>query len=218
MNRVQILVEGYTERDFVQEILAPVLSLRQVHVTAPVIGKPGHKGGARSWESTCPEIMAALKHTPVVSTMFDYYAMPLDWPGRCAAQHLAMPARALTVEEEMGKAVTQVMGESFDPRRFVPYVELHEFEAMLFSDASKLAQTLQKPNLTDYFQGILNEFGGPEAINDGLQTAPSKRILHAVPRYDKRLDGILAASNIGLDRIRNSCPHFAQWLTRLENL
>jgi hypothetical protein len=95
---------------------------------------------------------------------------------------------------------------------------MHEFEAMLFSDCDALAGAIQKPSLAASFQSILAEFGCPEAINDGIETAPSKRILQLAPEFDKLLHGSIAATRTGLDKIRAACPHFNQWLDKLESL
>lgn len=64
------------------------------------------------------------------------------------------------------------------------------------------------------------EFATPEAIDDSPQLAPSKRIeaLMCRPRYQKRLMGPQAAQRIGLAAIRDECPHFGDWLGRLERL
>lgn len=58
----------------------------------------------------------------------------------------------------------------------------------------------------------------PENINDNPQTAPSKRILNALPEYDKVIHGTSIATEIGLSTIRQSCPHFDAWLVKLEQL
>lgn len=60
-------------------------------------------------------------------------------------------------------------------------------------------------------------FGTPEDINDSPETAPSKRIQRLVPHYEKPLHGILAFLDIGLQKVRDECPHFAQWIRRLED-
>ena len=61
-------------------------------------------------------------------------------------------------------------------------------------------------------------FDTPEGINDGPDTAPSKRILAIMPTYNKRRDGPDLAATIGLDAIRSECRRFDAWVSRMESL
>ena len=110
------------------------------------------------------------------------------------------------------------MGDGSNQSRFVPYVMMHEFEAMLFSDCAVFAQAIGYPEFAGRFRQIRDAFNTPEEINDSPVNAPSKRIKALVPGYEKPLYGIIAALDIGLGAIRRECPHFEQWLIRLENL
>jgi len=58
----------------------------------------------------------------------------------------------------------------------------------------------------------------PEEVNEGKETYPSARIQRHVPQYRKPLHGPLIAQRIGLETMRARCPHFHQWLERLESL
>ncbi len=110
------------------------------------------------------------------------------------------------------------MGTSFNPNRFVPFVMMHEFEAMLFSDCPTFATAIGQSDLSPSLQAIRDNFASPEEIDDSPDTAPSKRIEALHPAYQKPTMGLLAAQSIGLQAIRNECPHFAAWLHRLETL
>ena len=99
------------------------------------------------------------------------------------------------------------MGTGFHHGRFVPCVMMHEFEAMLFSDCDRFAIAVGETDTTPELQKILQQFTGPEAINDSPETAPSKRILQLIQSYDKILNGNRAVEMIGLERIRHECPH-----------
>ncbi len=103
-------------------------------------------------------------------------------------------------------------------RRFIPYVQMHEFEGLLFSDADAFAKGLNQTGLELSFRQIRDQFATPEDINDSPITAPSKRIKAAFSQYDKVLHGSLAALEIGLPSIRQQCPLFNGWLTTLEVL
>jgi Domain of unknown function (DUF4276) len=93
---------------------------------------------------------------------------------------------------------------------------MHEFEGLLFSDCSRFGQGIGRSDLIPRFQNIRNSFATPEEINDSPITAPSKRIIDLLPEYEKPLFGTLAILEIGLNTIRAECPHFRQWLDRLE--
>ena len=108
------------------------------------------------------------------------------------------------------------MGVGFNQRRFVPYVMMHEFEGLLFSDTTRFAHGIGRPELSPKFQAIRDAFATPEEINDSPITAPSKRIVNLVPGYEKPLMGTLAVLEIGLDAIREECPLFRAWIERLE--
>ena len=110
------------------------------------------------------------------------------------------------------------MGSSFNPHRFVPYLMMHEFEAMLFSDCAAFASGIGCPDLAPSLQAIRDRFASPEEIDDSPVTAPSKRIATLIPGYQKPTQGLLAIQEIGLDAIRAQCPHFRAWLERLEGL
>jgi hypothetical protein len=148
--------------------------------------------------------------------MFDFYALGLDFPNRRHAQGRTPGERATHVQEGMMTALLPDLGSN-RLRSFVPYIQMHEFEALMFSDPLMLADTLYHPDLAPDFQAILNSVGGdPEAINDAPDTAPSKRIATLIPGYDKILCGNLVADVIGLDKLRTSCSHFNAWLLRIE--
>ncbi len=153
--------------------------------------------------------------------MVDYYAMPTTgskaWPGRLqASRHGSSSEKAKTVEDALSEDIALEMGSDFDRRRFIPYVAMHEFEGLLFSDCDRFAQGIGCPELTPRFQEIRDQFASPEEIDDSPDTAPSKRVAELVPGYQKPLMGSLAALNIGLNAIRSACPHFRRWLELLE--
>jgi hypothetical protein len=110
------------------------------------------------------------------------------------------------------------MGNRFNSDRFVPFVVMHEFEGLLFSDCASFSRGIGRPDLEVRLQDIRDDFTTPEEINDSPITAPSKRVRDLVPGYEKPLLGVLAVLEIGLLRIRAECPHFDGWLNQLESL
>lgn len=226
MTRLLVHVEGETEESFVNEVLAGHLyGFGYTKISARLVGNArqrDRRGGIRAWSSTRKDILRHLKEDAgcLSTTMVDYYALPQSgeraWPGRADAALRPFPEKACTIEEALREDICIEMGEGFDPRRFVPYVMMHEFEGLLFSDAERLGKGIGRPGLAPAFEAIRNQFSTPEEINDSPQTAPSKRILGLVPEYEKPLMGTLAVLEIGLDTIRQECPLFRAWVECLE--
>lgn len=219
--RVLILVEGQTEHRFVQNMLVPHLAERGVYLastiytTKNVPGQPQAKGGLHkhSYEKLKRELRLLLSKsgTATITTMIDLYALPENFPGLKTQQ---LPAG--TPYERVAH-LERAFAADIDHGRFIPYLNLHEFEGLLFSAPEKIAAQFQPDKKAD-LQAIRAEFQTPEEINEGSETAPSKRILKLLPAYNKRLHGTLIANDIGLAAIRSQCPHFDQWVTTLENL
>ena len=226
MRRLLVHVEGVTEETFVKDVLCPHLGCRGYSsVAARLMGNArprSHRGGGLSWQSVRESILRHLKQDRqvVATTMVDYYGMPESrskrWPGRVDAARLAFEQRAETIQDALARDIQNDMGTGFDPDRFIPYVSMHEFEALLFSDCMSFADSVGSPEIGNAMQGILDRFGSPEEIDDSQETAPSKRILALLPSYDKVAMGAVAIGDIGLDDIRRHCPNFACWLSRLE--
>jgi hypothetical protein len=152
--------------------------------------------------------------------MVDYYALPKTgtgaWPGRAAASMQITQLKGTTVEEALDADIQAEMGPDFFPNRFIPFVIVHEFEGLLFSDCAAFCRALGKPELQPALQAVRDSFETPENINDSPTTAPSKRVKELIPDYQKPLMGTLGIIEIGLERIRMECPHFNDWLGRLE--
>ena len=122
------------------------------------------------------------------------------------------------VAESGAADLSNAVGPDFNPNRFVPFVVMHEFEGLLFSDCKAFCQGIGRQDLEPKFQQIRNEFNTPEDINDSPITCPSMRVKNLVPGYEKPLYGTLAALEVGLSRIRGQCPHFDDWLRQLESV
>jgi len=101
--------------------------------------------------------------------------------------------------------------------RYIPYVQLHEFEALLFSDISVIEDNFESGDFKDYDYLLETDkaFSNPENINDGKTTSPSKRLNRIIGDYSKVVYGSLLAQEIGLDKIRERCPRFNNWIERL---
>jgi hypothetical protein len=222
MARLHLTVEGPTERQFAINLLRKYLANCGVYVgrieLAAHAKKKGevHRGGLRRYLPFRNDVIRRLKQDKsrdvFLSTMIDLYALPHDFPGTHEFKSEQDPYRRI---EGMERALAADIG---DPR-FIPYIQLHEFEALLLADAGKI---------TTYYGDCgkeakeLSDVAGekPELINDGENTAPSKRIIARIPEYEnaKPTAGPIIAAAIGLAMIRNKCPHFDAWLRKLETL
>jgi hypothetical protein len=228
MARLLIHVEGQTEESFVNEILRNHLVSKGYHsVDARIIGNARlreRRGGIRSWLSARKDIINHLREDQdcIATTMVDYYGLPQtapgEWPGRVRSKGMrTIEEKAHCVEDAVRDDLAAEMGNRFGSDRFVPFVVMHEFEGLLFSDCAAFSRGIGRSDLESSLREIREAFATPEEINDSPITAPSKRIELLVPGYQKPLLGVLAVLEIGLARIRDECPHFNGWLAELES-
>ncbi len=99
------------------------------------------------------------------------------------------------------------------------FFRLHEFEALLYTDIRVLKYDYLEDEEIRRIDRLYEETKNipPEEINHGADTAPSKRIMQAVA-YQK---GDLPAEwleFITIDRIREKCPHFSEWIERMKRI
>jgi hypothetical protein len=223
MARLYLFAEGDTEETFADTVLKPHLANHGVYLHGIVqIGharKRGrvHRGGGRNYEPMRNDIRRFLAQEKVsdvfFTTMIDLYAIFARFPRRGEAEGLRHnPFQRVEFLE-------RAFGEDISDPRFIPYIQLHEYEAILFSDASWFAYFYDHHETQiAVLQAVADGHSSPELIDDGPQTAPSKRIEAQFPDYAKPVIGPQVAELIGLDTIRSKCPHFHAWLSRLENL
>lgn len=209
MIRIGILCEGPTEVRFVKAILAPHLLTHGKHVWASSLG------GIKSWMNIRRQLAAMAGEDPAawVTTMLDYYGLPEDFPERTTTAGDAI-TRVHRIEHAMRDALQ-------DPRRSLrihPYVSLHEFEALLFAQPEAFGRLSKvTPDAVAALTAMATA-SGPEDINDGRETAPSKRIERLIPEYKKIADGIQIAQHVSLAVMRERCPHFHAWVSWLETV
>lgn len=219
--RLNIIVEGQTEETFVRDLLREPLANRGVYVYVRCVEtgrKHGrvYRGGITSYTKAKRDMQRWLSEdkTAYLTTMFDLYKLPTDFPGIEQAWHFGDPYQKVSHLE--GSLAADIAAP-----RCIPYVQLHEFEGLLFSDIQAIDAILKvhhnRSQLT-ILQQIRTQFRTPEEVNDGETTAPSKRLQSLYARYDKVLFGALIAQRIGLDTIRQECPHFRDWVSKLEAL
>ncbi|WP_181885372.1 DUF4276 family protein [Trinickia dinghuensis] len=215
-----IVCEGQTEETFVTEVLAPVLAPAEIYTTPRTIHtSPTSRGGGLNLDRVKRTLRNTLRERAdtFVTTFFDLYALGPTFRGFADTRGQPPTERARTIEQWLHEDV--VAYAECRPERFLPHVQPHEFEALLFSDVERLCAV--EPEWAVHAQALARVRGSvddPEWINDSPQTAPSKRLEVLAPSYRKRRHGPVAAAKIGLDKIREQCPHFRQWYERIIGL
>lgn len=220
MIRVHVICEGQTEEAFTKELLSPYFISKGIALSPSLIGKPGHKGGNVKFERLYKDIRNRLRgdREAYCTTFFDFYGLDTAFPGKAAAENKKrIKDKADCINRNLNQSLEEKLGANL-LHRFIPYVQMYEFEALLFSDSAKLSKGIGQPNLMEQFQTIRDKFASPEEINNSPMTAPSKRISGIIKGYEKPLHGVLAAKAIELPKIRQECKLFNGWLITLESL
>jgi hypothetical protein len=219
MKRVIIICEGQTEQEFCNKTLLPYFSAKQIFIQPPLIKKSN--GGIVKWSELKKQIENHLKQDPTayISTLIDYYGIyqKYNFPEWDASLAIADKNERLDFLE-------QKMSDDVNPQlnsRFIPYMQLHEFEGMLFSDINIFRQQFTENEIIDdqLLQETFRTFpDNPEMINDSPQTAPSKRLKKIIAGYNKIVYGNILAETIGLRNIINKCPRFGAWIHKIETV
>lgn len=220
MIRLNIVAEGQTEQRFIDRIIKPHLASLDVFVSCRPVRTSSkgkiYSGGISSFSKLRRDIMRWVREDERqdarFTTMLDRYGLPRDFPGIEAARNLADPYQAV---EDLERSFKNEIAD----RRFIPYLQLHEFEAILLARPEAFSRRFLNANI-DALRDLVKGVDSPERIDDGEKTSPSKRIIQIVPEYayQKAVAGPLIAEEIGLDQIRSRCPHFDEWLSKLESL
>ena len=215
---VQVVVEGQTEQKFIKDVLAPYLYNKGIFMTPIVASKKGQKGGDIKFQRVKRDIVNILKQSDVdvVSTFMDYYGVK-EWPGKDSILSNSTPGQ---IAATMNSAAKNEISHDYDylnpSQRFIPFIAVHEFETLLFSDTKVLAEGLGVDQAT--VDATVNKFPSLEHINNSRETAPSKRLEAWFPQYGKTTTGIAIAKKIPIDTMRSKCPLFNQWLTAIETI
>lgn len=221
MKKIFVVTEGQSETNFVNRVMVPYFADRCILIPHTVVTKVDsrrgkvYKGGVVNYaqiRNTLLKTLASSKKSKdsYVTTMFDFYCLPSDVPGVVDAEKVKEPyERVRLIEHEILKA------EGYDGKFFFPYIELHEFEAMLFSDIIKLKEVYFEEDITALLECAERQ-SNPELIDGGAETAPSKRILNCIACFDKANGGVSVLERIGIEKIAEKCRHFSEWLEQIE--
>lgn len=224
MKRLYLTVEGQTEQAFAVDVLQPHLAAFNVMVVKPRLtglhprrkGKIPEGGLLSTFKHSLGDVRRWLqedKSSDVrFSTMIDLYSLPGDFPGYDEAMSSTDPH---SQAEELEKSLAVELND----HRFIPYLQVHEFEALVLSAPEKLGDWFEGVNReVQHLVAECNEYDSPELINYGQHSHPKARLKKYVADYHQNIHGPLITKDIGLTHIRESCQHFNNWLTTLEDL
>jgi hypothetical protein len=223
MARLNVLVEGQTEETFIKNLLAPHLGLFHVYAVARSVETSRRKrkiyrGGMIDYGRTKRDILRWMKEDPgsdvFLTTMFDLYALPEDFPKFTEARKYSDPYQRITILES-------ALGDDILSPRLIPHIQLHEFETLIFCDPDKIKlDFFNRESEVSNLVKMCSEFSSPELIDDDPEKAPSKRIIKEIPEYEgrKASAGPHLVQEIGLPNVRAKCVHFDAWLKKLEGL
>ena len=220
--RLNFVVEGQTEEAFVNRILIPHLADLDVWAFVRVVTtrrtrSRSFKGGLATYGQAKKDILTWMKEDGGTdarfTTMFDLYALPADFPRFNDAADVQDPFEKVRILEE-------ALAEDISDYRFIPHLQLHEFEALLLSEPQSLNAQFDGTEAIQRLASMATQFESPEHIDDGVETAPSKRIISEIPGFGKlkASAGPLVAQRIGLPTMRRRCLHFGEWISKLEGL
>jgi hypothetical protein len=218
MQRIITVCEGQTEQSFCGKVLSPHFIERGFHLQWPTIKHT--KGGLVKWSLLKKQIETHLLSDPAayVTTLIDYYGLyrKYEFPRWDESEGIVdKNSRMIAIENAMKEDIQYEVRN-----RFIPYIQLHEFEGLLFNDIDIFHAQIPPDDLVgiDELERTFREFDNPEMINNNPDTAPSKRLYRIIKGYNKIVYGDILAEAIGLPKMREKCPRFTSWINTLEQL
>jgi hypothetical protein len=213
--RLIVIVEGYSEIEFVNQILKPYFYTKQIFDIS-VFQIKSSKGGLSKYNHLKTDILNCIyQPNTIITTLIDFYGLPIDFPQFPESQKISNNEQKVDfLEQAVKQELETSQNQKFE--NFIPYIQLHEFEALIFSDEESIYSNIEECKINKpEIKKIFNEFKNPEEINNDPNTAPSKRLLKNIKGYDKVQDGVLILQGVGLDKILEKCPRFASWLNKI---
>lgn len=214
MKRLIIICEGQTEIEFCKDVLLKHFSNKGIFIQTPLIKKSG--GGIVPWDALKKQIELHLKERDVfITTFIDYYGIPDSYNYPSWEESKKIVDKNLRMD-----FLEKAMKDSINQNRYIPYIQLHEFEGLLFNNIDIFDQNFNPSELNSRQEivNILNSYPNPELINDSPVSAPSKRLQKIISGYSKIVFGSILAEDIGLNNIRLKSPRFHNWIDTLEKI
>ena len=219
--QLYVVCEGSSECEFVKQILGPYIGERTAWnlILLPRVIENGrnakkgikYSGCLLKYQKAKDDILRCMSEGRPVTTMFDYYALPTDFPGYEEAKKQALDINQVEFLESCIKEDLSACEPKYPKHWLLPYIQLHEFEALFYADLQSLKSLyIEHAEEIDVLQAEVSGMK-PEEINNSPETAPSKRLLKHLP-YQKGAEVVIPLKSIGIDRLMQECPHFSQWV------
>lgn len=227
MNILYVVCEGQSENTFVRKLLIPYLGAKSdwkitilpyTVVTSQDKSKGKiYRGGISDYNKLKKDIGKLATNGYPITTMIDYYGLPDNFPGYEDQKRLGTDIEKVRDLEEKFKEDILSSNPILRKDFFIPYIQLHEFEALFFSDLNKIKQFYLSPEEKSAIDQLIETTKDilPEDINSGKETAPSKRLMAAIP-YHKGSAIAAPMLEIGIDTIMSKCGHFKEWMDKVE--
>ena len=213
MKRLVIIVEGETEESFVNNILRPFFCSKGLYNTIQCFKTKHSHGGISKYSYSKKDILNTIyEKDVVVSMMIDFYRLPSDFPGfndlKATQTH---QEQANLLETRIKKDLEDSQNQLF--HNFIPYIQLHEFEALVFASISGIDSLFERSEM-DYngLMNVIQQYPNPEDINNHPDTAPSVRLKKLISGYNKVLHGIDIINTVGMAELLVKCPRFKTWI------
>lgn len=212
MKRLYIIVEGQTEQEFVKDLIAPYFRNLGFYDVRPFLIRTSRtgRGGFVNYVHLKNDIIRLLKQETeiIITTLVDFFRMPTNIPkyDECINDNTNIFDKVLCLEKSIEDDISD--------RRFIPYIQLHEFKAILFSTNNGF-ECYYEAEIYNQTQSIIDRYENPELINDRPETTPSKRLMKIIPSYNKVIDGNIIAMEVGFDAINEKCLRFRNWINQI---
>ena len=213
MKRLVIIAEGETEESFVNNILCPFFCPKGIYNSIQCFKTKHSHGGMSKYSYIKKDILNIIyEKDVVVSMMIDFYRLPSDFPGfndlKVTQTH---QEQANLLETRIKKDLEDSQNQLFD--NFIPYIQLHEFEALVFASISGIDSLFERSEM-DYngLMNVIQQYPNPEDINNHPDTAPSVRLKKLISGYNKVLHGIDIINTVGMAELLEKCPRFKTWI------
>lgn len=217
MKRLVIIVEGDAEEGFVNNILSAHFTSLGLYNSIQCFKIKKSNGGISKYSDVKKDIINTLyENDVIVSTMLDFYRLPSSFPGKQDSSTFHSHLQQVEyIEGKLKEDIESAQQCTFD--NLIPYIQLHEFEALVFSSINGVDALFEQSEFKrkEMLQ-VIHDFPNPEDINDQPNTAPSVRLMKLIPGYEKVLYGIEILQKHGMPTLLARCPHFRDWVTRLE--
>ncbi|MBI9033674.1 MAG: DUF4276 family protein [Bacteroidales bacterium] len=197
------------------EVLSKYFQAREIYDVRCILmpTSPGHKGGDVSYQrfKHNAERLLNRENDILVTSLIDFFRLKTDFPK-------LQEANTRFSNDKIARVafLESAISENINNTRLIPYIQLHEFEGLLFSSIDGFEYLPDIPEINrNELRNAAYTHDNPELLNDGPNTAPSKRLENLIPGYQKTFHGPLIAEIVTIDKIMERCDRFREWIETL---